>query len=225
MEYTCEFNDCQNSAYYNTKGSERARFCSNHRMPGMADLRAKACEEEECNKSALYNFDGNVNGRFCFGHRLPGMINVNLKRCNVDGCNKVAYYSVKGSSEAQACLQHRLPNMVSAKQKICEHELCTRSATFSFEGDKPRFCVEHRTPDMINVKTKRKADNLVMAGTLFKRVSSGETTEDTTLKTIASLLPQGSTPQNIIKILTKNGKFDSSDPKHIRLLGGILVST
>ena len=156
----CQHEGCVSiSPVFNLEGEVRGRFCAQHKLPNMVDVKNKRCEHVGCGKlSPVFNFEGKVGGRFCTQHKLPNMVNVKSRRCEHVGCTKInPTFNLEGEARGRFCTQHKLPIMVDVKSRRCEHVGCTKiTPCFNYEGEvRGRFCAQHKLPIMVDVKHKR----------------------------------------------------------------------
>ena len=75
----CEL--CGISACFNNKELKWGRFCKEHSLPGMVDVKHSKCKYKECNKYPSYNKEGESRPLYCKEHSLPGMVHIGRKLC------------------------------------------------------------------------------------------------------------------------------------------------
>jgi len=154
----CE-HGCGKSAYFNTMGEKRGRFCSGHKLDGMINVIDKLCEDPHCSgQRAVFGLI-NEKPRFCALHKLENMINLSLKRCKGNGselCYIVPIYNHETETKGLYCINHKKDGMVNVTGKRCEHSNCNIVAQFNKEGEtKGRFCSKHKLDGMMDVKHSR----------------------------------------------------------------------
>jgi len=141
---------------FNAPGEARGRFCKEHLLPGMENVKAKQCETNGCMRQPTFNAPGETRGRFCKEHRLPDMENVKSKRCEATGCKRQPAFNAPGEACGRFCAEHQLPGMEDVLSKRCETSGCVRGPSFNVPGEtRGRFCKEHRLPGMEDIKSKR----------------------------------------------------------------------
>ena len=153
MPKRCEREGCSIRSFFNVAGSTKARFCANHKEPGMVNVVSKRCEREGCDSQPTFNVAGSTKVRFCASHKEPGMVNVKNKRCEREGCGSQPTFNVTGATKARFCASHKEPGMVDIKNKRCEQEGCNSQPAFNVAGStKARYCASHKEPGMVDVK-------------------------------------------------------------------------
>jgi hypothetical protein len=160
MPRKCEQEGCMKQSYFNYEDQTKARFCGDHRLPGMLDIKNKRCEHEGCRKYPIFNYDGQTKGRFCGDHRLPGMMNIKSKRCEQEGCRKYPIFNYDGQKGGRFCGDHRLPGMMNVNHKACIAEHCvTRACNPRYRGYCLPCFMGHfpNEPVCRNYKTKERA--------------------------------------------------------------------
>jgi len=78
----CEKQDkagCSKVPFFNFEGRRRGRFCAQHKVQSMVDVKRKRCEQAGCSKQPRYNFEGERRGKFCAHHKVQGMVDVKSK--------------------------------------------------------------------------------------------------------------------------------------------------
>ena len=132
------------------------KYCAQHKLDGMFDIKHKKCEHDGCKVNPCFNFAGESKARFCAKHKLDGMFDIKHKKCEHDGCKIRPCYNVEGESKARFCAQHKLDFMVDIKNKRCEYDGCKKQPNYNFEGElKARFCAQHKQDQMIDIKNKQ----------------------------------------------------------------------
>ena len=76
---TCSYNGCKTRPNFNNKGEKEGLYCSEHKLPGMINVKAKTCSHNGCNIQPTFNEEGKKKGLYCSKHKKPGMINVKTK--------------------------------------------------------------------------------------------------------------------------------------------------
>jgi len=152
----CEHVGCKKHPNFNYQGQIRSRFCAEHKLENMIDIKNKQCEHIGCKTRPNFNYQGQTNSRFCAEHKLENMIDVKHKQCEHAGCKKQPIYNYEGQTKSRFCAEHKLENMSDVKSKSCEHTGCRTHPHFNYQGQtKSRFCVEHKLENMINVISRR----------------------------------------------------------------------
>jgi len=131
----------------------KARFCKEHKSPGMIDVRSRRCNEAKCNKHPAFAMEGEK-PQFCVKHKSQGMIDVVNQRCEEPLCNKQPTFAMEGD-KAQFCAQHKSQGMIDVRNPRCNESSCNKHATFAVEGNKAQFCVKHKSHGMIDVANQR----------------------------------------------------------------------
>lgn len=150
---------CGKTAYFNSIGQKKGRFCSAHKNEGMVNVLDKCCDENGCigNRATF----GLPNGKpkYCMTHTKEGMLNLTLKRCKgIDGvkCYTSPIYNFPNEKKGIYCIQHKLDGMVNVTGKRCENKECNFIAQFNFESEiTGRFCSTHKLDGMIDIKHNR----------------------------------------------------------------------
>jgi len=155
--YICVHEGCNKRPNFNTPGSSKGLYCSDHKKDGMVDVKNKRCEHEGCDKQPVFNLLGSSKGLYCAIHKMDGMVNVKDRRCEHEGCDKVnPVFNTPGSSIGLYCASHKLDGMVNVKDRRCEHEGCEKRPHFNTPGSSiGLYCADHKLDGMVNVKSKR----------------------------------------------------------------------
>lgn len=152
MPTQCHHPACARQSSFNHPGEQKAKFCSEHKEPGMESVR-KHCEYPSCTRLPSFNYPGEKNRRYCKNHKEPGMESVANKRCEHESCTKEPSFNHPGEKAGRFCKTHSEIGMESVLYKRCEHESCTKRPSFNFPGEQAaKFCNEHKLPGMENVK-------------------------------------------------------------------------
>ena len=155
MPVVCIFEGCRKESSFNFEGELKRLYCTNHKKPGMIDVKSKTCCEEECRKRPAFNFEGEKYPLYCAEHKKPEMINVRSKTCCEEGCKKRPTFNMEGEKRVLYCVQHKKEGMIDILSKRCIVPGCSKQPTFNFEGEKRAlYCVHHKKPEMIDVKSK-----------------------------------------------------------------------
>mmetsp|Transcript_16181 Transcript_16181/g.20353 ORF Transcript_16181/g.20353 Transcript_16181/m.20353 type:complete len:166 (+) Transcript_16181:149-646(+) len=70
---TCENADCIKEPSFNFFGETKMRFCYDHKVEGMANVRHRLCDQFECQRRATHRFRTDTRNRYCSEHKLEGM--------------------------------------------------------------------------------------------------------------------------------------------------------
>jgi hypothetical protein len=151
----CQSINCNLAPNFNFEGETKKKFCSNHKLDGMIDIKHKMCEYPGCKIHPNFNFEGEIKYKFCGVHKLDGMIIIKHKTCEYQGCKITPVFNFEGEIKPKFCGNHKEENMVNVLSKKCEHSGCKITPVFNFEGEiKPKFCGNHKEFGMVNVKDK-----------------------------------------------------------------------
>ncbi len=151
----CNFEGCKTQPIYNFEGKSGGKFCKEHKLDGMIDVKHKTCNFEGCKTRPNFNFAGETKGKFCNKHKLDRMIDVKNKTCNFKGCKTQPIYNFEGENKGKFCNEHKLDGMIDVINKTCNFEGCKTRPNYNFEGEtKGKFCNEHKLDGMIDVKHK-----------------------------------------------------------------------
>ncbi len=141
---------CDKRAYFNYKEEKTGKYCTNHKLNGMIDVKSKRCLN--CDKRQNFNYEGKTKALYCNEHKLDGMINVKHTRCL--NCYKIPSFNYEGKTKALYCSQHKLDGMIDVISKRCLN--CNKIPAFNYEGKtKYLYCSQHKLDGMINVKHTR----------------------------------------------------------------------
>jgi hypothetical protein len=120
----CEFKDCKKQPCYNFEEdlNDGGRFCNNHKLEGMKNVRNIFCEFEDCKTQASYNFSGLTLRRFCKAHRQNDMIDIKSNHCicQYNDCKKRALNKLPGDSKYIYCNFHKTNGMVETRSDLCK---------------------------------------------------------------------------------------------------------
>ena len=83
----CKFLDCKTRPMFNIEGSDKAIYCSKHKLIGMVDVKSKTCIHLDCKIRPTYNKEGSKTALYCLEHKLVDMVNVKSKTCIYSGLN------------------------------------------------------------------------------------------------------------------------------------------
>ena len=65
----CIFENCKKRAYYNYETEEKPKFCSEHRLENMINMKSKKCFEQGCKVIPSYNYKNEKEALFCSKHK------------------------------------------------------------------------------------------------------------------------------------------------------------
>lgn len=71
----CEHNGCKRRSSFSFNGEKDSRFCSNHRLKGMINIKRKKCKF--CDKSPVFGYKG-CGASHCQDHKKKGMVWIEL---------------------------------------------------------------------------------------------------------------------------------------------------
>ena len=111
MNKTCE--KCDKRPNFNVKGSEKGRFCHEHKEEGMVDVTHKTCEK--CETRATYGYPGK-SVQFCFTHRKVNTLTNPRKRCSETKCRNIAIF---GIDSHERCENHKLSTDINILERLC----------------------------------------------------------------------------------------------------------
>ena len=153
---TCQYEDCNNTARFNTKGNKSGKYCSKHKLDNMINITIKVCQFNDCKLKATYDIKGGK-GLYCVTHKTAEMSDISHTYCKEDGCTTRSSYGLKGG-KAEYCASHKTAEMVNVSSKTCEHEGCkTVNPAFNIKGSKTgKFCSIHKSAYLIlDIKENR----------------------------------------------------------------------
>jgi plastocyanin len=154
----CIIPDCNVRPRFNTAG-EKALFCSQHKSPGMVNVKDKTCAYHDCNVRPSFNTAGEK-ALFCSQHKSPGMVDVKSKTCDRPGCNVKPAYNTAGQ-KALFCTTHKSEGMVDVKSKTCDRPGCNVKPAYNTAGETiGLFCTTHKSEGMVDVKHQTCKTNL-----------------------------------------------------------------
>lgn len=147
---------CDKRPFFNFPGLTRGIFCTDHKDPGMVNVKSLKCDHDNCQTQPCFNFPTELFGRFCATHRQEGMVNLRERPCEYDGCMKKPARNFPGELRGRFCTEHELDGMIDVLCDRCTIEGCERRANYNtWPIKKGLFCNEHKQPGMINVKTTK----------------------------------------------------------------------
>jgi hypothetical protein len=150
----CNFKNCEKTASQNFSGEKKVKFCKEHALPGMVNIKAKLCIVDGCKTQASYNEEGKT-PLYCKEHSTPTMILLKRKKCKTQGCNERAIYNNEGETSPLYCSAHSQDDMKNVANKKCLFPGCTLRPSFNDkESTGASWCKEHSTKDMINVNAQ-----------------------------------------------------------------------
>ena len=137
---------------FNLPTERRGRFCKEHKLEGMVDVKNKRCEHEGCTSiTPCFNLPTERRGRFCGSHRLPGMVNVTKKSCAL--CKSPALFGLSGE-RPQHCANHRLDGTVNVVlENRCSVLDC--EAEYLVLADGQQYCLKHCPDEQSAIVLKR----------------------------------------------------------------------
>ena len=145
----CLHAGCSKRPVFNLHGQTKGKFCVDHKLPGMIDVKNKVCDHDGCTKRPVFNLHGQTKGKLCSAHKLPGMINVIDKVCDHDGCTKRPVFNLHGQTKGKFCSAHKLTGMFDVIHKVCQHDGCTKIPSYGIPGHQASSCSEHKMDKMI----------------------------------------------------------------------------
>ena len=172
MHYKCVEPTCNTSPYFNYQDEKVGKYCFNHKLVDMIDVKSKTCVHPNCKTQPKFNYQDEKVGKYCSGHKLNGMIDVKSKTCIHLNCNKQPYYNYQDEKVAKYCFNHKLENMINVVSKRCQSDFCDIFVSNKNDG----YCLPcyiHLFPDKPvarNYKNKEKiVSNFVLEN--FKNVT------------------------------------------------------
>ena len=146
----CEVENCYTTPVYNYPGELKKRFCENHKLEGMINVKDKLCII--CNiKRPSFNYGYEKTPDYCSDCKSNDMINIYYDRCEHEGCNENAWYNCEGEDKRKFCKNHASENMVLINLKLCE--MCNKVPTYGYIEDNKRVrCLEHKDENMIDLQ-------------------------------------------------------------------------
>ncbi|CAM9317711.1 unnamed protein product [Pylaiella littoralis] len=144
---SCEHPSCPKQPAFSFNGSG-VRFCAQHRLVGMVNVRNRRCEGTDCTKEPYFGEKGGK-ARFCATHKPDkAMVDVRHRRCEFASCHKQPNYGYEGQ-RACYCSTHKLATMVDVKHRRCAEAGCRGFSSYAFPGTKEKFCTSHRREGMV----------------------------------------------------------------------------
>uniref|UniRef100_A0A7S3XZM6 EsV-1-7 n=1 Tax=Heterosigma akashiwo TaxID=2829 RepID=A0A7S3XZM6_HETAK len=178
---TCEQAGCSKGPTFGFQDEQEGRFCEEHKVNGMVDVKNEVCEHAGCHKAPTFTFKGQWYLRFCARHKLEGMVErakqdkrQGKRTCKHPGCSTWArgmfcpehkskdMGGMKGKqNELVASGQKQAfsdsdsdESMLRKKRRTCEQAGCSAAPLFNFEGEQEgRFCEEHKVNGMVGMKS------------------------------------------------------------------------
>ena len=108
---TCE--KCSKIPSFNKEGETKARFCFDHKEPGMVNVNGKTCQM--CGTQASFGFPGS-RPSFCSTHKVAGTKVRPSKRCS-----ECLEYATHGITTAERCESHHLPGDANLVEQPCSN--------------------------------------------------------------------------------------------------------
>eukprot|EP00884_Botryococcus_braunii_P022371 jgi/Botrbrau1/8818/Bobra.0335s0008.1 len=150
----CEDEACTKVPVFNFPGESCGRFCKQHSLEGMVDVKSRRCAHEGCEKYPAFNFPTETTSRFCGEHKQKGMVDVHNKRCAHPDCTTRPTFNIPGKPAAY-CVNHRQDGMVNNRHKPCHAQGCRAHATFKEPGGSvPVYCAAHRAEGMVQARSR-----------------------------------------------------------------------
>lgn len=152
MSNTCQYSGCKSiHPVFGNKGG-RGRFCAEHRLPEMIDVRNARCKHPlGCDKQGTFGIIGQL-GAYCVMHKTADMVDLRHAKCGENGCKTRPNFGNIGE-KATKCSQHKTAGMVNLTKKQCNHDGCEMCPNYGIIGTKtPIFCSNHKTDDMVDVR-------------------------------------------------------------------------
>ncbi len=128
----CEYDNCNEYAWYNYEGTDIVLYCKDHAKPDMINILGNLCKEKGCNKSAIFHYPSEVKGIYCVLHCKDGMIDVKHKKCLL--CGERARFNNYGETSPLYCNLHKTELMISLEHKLCKTYLCGKRAIDKYEN-------------------------------------------------------------------------------------------
>lgn len=157
-EYVCGTNLCEHPecfifASFGVKGTNKRRFCIEHKEPSMVCIGAILCVI--CNKTrASYAHPGERRPLFCEPCAPDDAVSTDLRKCDFEGgCATRPSYGFPGD-DATRCKDHVYPGMVELNATKCNYPGCDIVPTFGFPSEPPTRCVTHKEAGMKDRKHK-----------------------------------------------------------------------
>mmetsp|Transcript_21285 Transcript_21285/g.37252 ORF Transcript_21285/g.37252 Transcript_21285/m.37252 type:complete len:323 (+) Transcript_21285:227-1195(+) len=110
----CEQDGCNKIAIFDFQGGHQiCRFCKQHKMQGMVDVRDIRCDYPGCRTIASCSFQRELRGRLCEEHKLQGRVDSADAPCEHVGCGKLAFFNFQGETKGRFCVHHKLKGMLN----------------------------------------------------------------------------------------------------------------
>ena len=151
----CKETNCKKQPVFNYQDEKLGKYCSEHKLVDMVNVKSKTCIHENCKTIPTFNEEGEKVPKYCSVHKLVDMIDIKHQRCLHPNCKIRATFNEEGEKVAKYCSIHKLENMVNVKDKTCIHPNCKTKPVFNEEGEtKGLFCSKHKSENMVNVVSK-----------------------------------------------------------------------
>lgn len=151
----CSIENCTKIPLFNYENESKAKYCFNHKLENMMNVKTNKCIQDKCKKKAVYNISNFKKGLYCATHKKENMVNVKSKKCIEQDCNITASYNIKGNKTGLYCKIHKKDNMFHVRHQLCEGIDCNIRALFNVEGSKTgKYCNIHKKDNMINIFSK-----------------------------------------------------------------------
>ena len=79
MVRRCIHDNCNKQPTFNLPTETKAIYCSEHKKPGMIDIKSKRCIHENCNIRPNFNLPDETKAIYCTEHKKPGMIDISRR--------------------------------------------------------------------------------------------------------------------------------------------------
>uniref|UniRef100_A0A7S4DCB4 EsV-1-7 n=1 Tax=Heterosigma akashiwo TaxID=2829 RepID=A0A7S4DCB4_HETAK len=124
----CKQAGCGKRPSFDFKGEQGGKFCAQHKLQGMVDVKHKTCEHAGCSKDPSFSFAGEQGGRFCAQHKVLGLVDMKNKgrRCEHARCSKRPCFNFEGDKKHRFCVQHKVRGMVGARYKRRKQAGCSK---------------------------------------------------------------------------------------------------
>jgi hypothetical protein len=129
----CNFEDCNEYAWYNFEGETKGKYCKEHIEKGMINIIGNLCIEKGCYTISSYNYPNEIKRLYCSIHAKKGMEDVAHKKCIV--CNKNrAIFNNYGEVNGLYCIEHKTDLMINFNHKLCFTYLCGKRSIEKYDN-------------------------------------------------------------------------------------------
>lgn len=152
----CEYEYCDENAYYNYEGHDKVMFCKEHSLKDMINIKLFLCIEINCTICPSFNFPKETKKLYCVQHKLKGMVDIQHKNCIYENCKSRSVFNNYGEKTPLYCNEHKSDLMVNLEHKLCKVYLCGKRSIEKYD-DHCLTCFIHLFPDKPlsrNYKTK-----------------------------------------------------------------------